>query len=263
MCREALLEISKNLDWEDEGSKVQTLANLQILLESLSDDEQKMMLSLFKKYSLIPFRSYLEKLKALGEIPGFKALLSQHDEIYLMPVTTTDEDKVKSGDSVAYPFKKILSSDKVILTKLKTVRPGKWANGFKAGNSLAIFIDDFVGTGASVKKCMDRFAKDSFTSQIVVTISITDTGLKFLNDLGVQVLYSHLEKKAFDSGDDKADKVLRDQFVKLCKKLKITKKYHFGYEKNEALISLLNTPNNTLGVFWFSGGHFNPPFVRF
>ena len=46
-------------------------------------------------------------------------------------------------------------------------------------------------------------------------------------------------------------------------KLKIDKNFSFGYNRSEALISLIKTPNNTFPVFWFTNKKHNvAPFLR-
>lgn len=140
----------------------------------------------------------------------------------------------------------------------------------KSSPIVTFVLDDFIGTGDTAFEFLDdyekRFKLENETI-IFLTIAAMKSGMERIRDRQYEIYYSNLIEKGIGDAEDIPDKssayALIDQIEQL---IDINPKYNRGYDGSEALITLLNTPNNTFPLFWAkrakSGSEWQAPFPR-
>ena len=83
------------------------------------------------------------------------------------------------------------------------------------------------------------------------------------NSLKIKVNYSFIQNKAFNDPYFQNDQSLKNTFIGISKDLKIHNDHILGFEESEGLFAFYNnTPNNTLGLFWYDTDLYKSPFPR-
>ena len=128
-----------------------------------------------------------------------------------------------------------------------------------------VIVDDYSGTGKTFIKTIDKFIKKNReivkTSLYFLTLHITQRAIKqieeYSKEIGVQVKIISLEisDEAFKSGylfEEVQACKYQKRYSDICTRLSINKNFVFGFEDIASLVAFYyNTPNNTLGLFWY------------
>lgn len=136
-----------------------------------------------------------------------------------------------------------------------------------------IFIDDIIGSGKTVETFFEaNKEKLNKVKTFIFCVVILENGLYYLNSyfdkngFDCQIIYSEVQRPAFTNEyiflDDNIinENKLRDFEKKLFGN---KSKYVLGFENSQALVTFFrNTPNNTLGSFWYTGKKWNGLFPR-
>jgi len=121
-----------------------------------------------------------------------------------------------------------------------------------------VFIDDFSGTGDTIKKFLKIIAEMVKDKQVIVmVIHVTDKAKKTINDSfeefgykNAKLYFENESKGFFENYED-----LKDQRNRLLKFEEETlgSKHPLGFKKTEALVTFYrNCPNNTISSFWWN-----------
>lgn len=129
-----------------------------------------------------------------------------------------------------------------------------------------VYIDDCSGTGKQFVDFLKRQNKTFAGKTIIfIVVEILEEAKKYIENyasetgIDIHVRAENISKKALKdrSGIDK------DVFIGMCQKRKIINSYILGYKEAEALMAFYNnTPNDTLGIFWFPNNEKAPIFPR-
>lgn len=131
-----------------------------------------------------------------------------------------------------------------------------------------VFIDDFSGSGKSIKdeitKYTDRLKGKNVYVIIVCAMEMAVNNLKGFgeaHDINIKVIYSQIFKKAFEQDYFSDNNEAKDKYISFAKSKKIG--WKLGFEDTEALVSFYNnTPNNTLGFILYKSDMYFPLFPR-
>ena len=132
-----------------------------------------------------------------------------------------------------------------------------------------ILVDDYIGTGNTLAKTLEQISKNPSiaTKFAILSISMQKQAAALLNDKGITYYTAYIENRGIS--DNFAEEKLVEKLgvmTKIENRIPNIKDYRFGYEKSEALITLIKTPNNTFPVFWkgilHKGVEFQAPFQR-
>ena len=147
------------------------------------------------------------------------------------------------------------------------IEKASWISNLKT-DEMVILVDDYVGSGetavGAIKWLVDSFKTDP--KQIVIlSIAAQEFGVKHISQETGVVTYSYYQFTRgisdFYSGDQRDDYL--ETMNGIEDKLKVDSEDRLGYNKSEALISLIRTPNNTFPVFWKAKNKSKPaPFPR-
>lgn len=152
-------------------------------------------------------------------------------------------------------------SKKIYYDSLDNIDDESWEN-----ISNIVFIDDCSGTGRQFIKFLKHQKKDFSGKKIYFyVIVIMKEALDFINDYGckkgidIQIIYHTLEEKVLKTMEDN----VKTKFLDMSIKQEIPYEYITGFKNAEALMAFYNnTPNDTLGLFWFSSSKNTPIFIR-
>ena len=129
-----------------------------------------------------------------------------------------------------------------------------------------VVIDDCIGTGSTLMKYLDKY-KEMFQGKkiyVVLIHAIEDFIEKVKeyakeNKLMLEIVCENVKKKAFH---EETDEII-EKFKQISRQRGIPSDFTLGKGKVEGLMSFYNnTPNNTLGIFWYTTEQNTPLFHR-
>ena len=241
--------------WISDALFTSVKTKIGYLLSQLKVDEINLFLELLSDFTWIRNNSYNKLM--LDIFRSFdKDFLNNATKFYFFPlVKPSDAYKIKSGGAVIYLTVPLLDHidefnhiEKQIIDNYKIL---KKINLKK--NEYLVLMDDFIGSGNTLKACFNKLIELGFDSNniVICSLAIQKVGLKVINDLGLKVYYSHIEKKGISDKYDGEERETRlERMRKIEFKLRFNKNFSLGYEASEALISMIKPPNNTFPLFW-------------
>lgn len=136
-----------------------------------------------------------------------------------------------------------------------------------------IFIDDIIGSGKTIEKFLKKNkTKLTKVNIYIFCIEILEEGKKFLEDyinkeqLSCTIIPVNIHSRAFNNVNifnqyrTEKEQKLR-QFEETL--FGSNRKFVMGFENSQAIVSFYrDTPNNTLGSFWYSGANWTGLFPR-
>lgn len=132
--------------------------------------------------------------------------------------------------------------------------------------SKVVYVDDCSGTGEQFTKFIKSQKKSFRNKQIILVVieAVEDAKAYIKNELTTQGL--NVEIVAYTTKEKALNNMLEKEkniFHEISRKQEIRKDFILGFEKAEALMAFYNnTPNDTLGLFWFISNKNNPIFPR-
>ncbi len=135
-----------------------------------------------------------------------------------------------------------------------------------------VFIDDFSGSGESIKKELKKFlnifqGKNVYII-VVCTMEAAVNKLKEFgetNSINIHFIYDYAFKKAFEQDLFPDNSTAKENYLSFCGSKGISSKsgWELGFENTEALVSFYNnTPNNTLAFIHNRSNKYFPLFPR-
>lgn len=133
-----------------------------------------------------------------------------------------------------------------------------------------VFIDDFVGTGCSFIKFMNKLGINFINKKIyIVSVHLMNEAEQLLNqyalDKGftIELVSGFSQKKAFSSNFFEDDSFVKGKIIEVSSMVGISNNSYMGFKNSESLVSFFNnTPNNTLGIFWEDNSEYKSIFPR-
>lgn len=181
------------------------------------------------------------------------------DHIYVLPTGTVG----KSGNAMAYHAKKVIEAlglPENVLSLLNI----KNLEGIKK-NAVIALLDDFSGTGESIKKFYDKSVKEKVEGKQIEVCALAVAYMKkaaeYLMETCNMAIYGTCYESAFVRrgsvfGYEKNMKPVREFCFKMGEMLfpdwKDIDLKPLGYKNSQALICFEHTtPNNTLPILWY------------
>lgn len=259
MTPKQLLDLDRILtqkDWINNPLHSSVKNKLFKLLSRLENDEVKLILELLEKFTWISNNQYDKKiLDVFRQIDP--VIIRSCKKFYFFPVVKPrDSNRLKSGLALIYPIIGIIN----YVEEFDHINKQNIINNYQhlkkiefKDDEYLILVDDFIGSGKTFENCYQKILEYAIPDEkiIICTIAIQNDGLKLINNYGLKVYYSHIEKKGISHnyfGDEINKRISKMTLIE--KKLKYNRNYSLGFEKSEGLISMIKTPNNTFPVFW-------------
>lgn len=259
---------------EIEGNK-QVFENFCKLTDNLTEEQTDLIIELTERYKWITFNEYNARLiKLLNNI--YEEELEEIKTIYLFPIIKPeDEGKIKSGTNIIYMLRGIKplinKFDKIKFEEISTFEMLNEENLILKKNELLILIDDYVGSGETLKSTLTEVFKNQTLSNdkvIVASIILQQDSINFLDEIGIRYYTSDIVIKEISQ---RYVSPLLEEKIKIMKEIEKLipggNHFSFGYEQSEALVTMIRTPDNTFPIFWKehrkNGEKFKAPFPRY
>lgn len=233
------------------------------MLESMTDEQQSLILELTRNYMWLDLSWYQSKIKlALSDLEQYD--LSDVKSIYILPLSSKDDfGKSKSSTTVSYLFKdaslsnhRVFNNKRVTCLDPPTEERSGLPQNLAAKPCLILLVDDFIGSGETAVSALAYWTDEKDIPKdkiIVLAIAAQTIGLQRVREFGVRVV-SSVERSKGISDNDSYTSLQKQTFKALMTeiedRLQVEDKFRFGYEASEALITMIRTPNNTFPVFW-------------
>lgn len=266
---------------DDEGS----FGRFCEALSLLSSKEQKCLLDITHNFIKVsPAKYHLYTKMAIEEIDD--RVIRTLSRIYVLALNVVEqkienqkpvEDRKKVGrssDVIAYHFNdsdlqdlpKFRDTNIIVIYSLDGL-----PKNFNNSQSLLLLVDDFIGSGETAEGCVDYLGSDAgydVRKISILSLVAQKDGIDRVRNKGVEVYCSEIRNKGIS---DNYSSPLKDEYISLMEDIEdeidVDDKYRFGYNRSEALVKMIRTPNNTFPVYWLktrtsNGKKFNPPFPR-
>ena len=133
-----------------------------------------------------------------------------------------------------------------------------------------VVIDDCCGTGGSLEKFLKNSGKDfsgkTIYYPVLHALNASTSILRQIEDLHdvtIKLLAINERDKASEIVSGKDAEATRELLVNASKKMEINPDYSLGKDNSEGLMAFHNnTPNNTIGLFWFESDKNKPVLPR-
>lgn len=242
--------------------------NFDEWLSQLPEDLQEITLQLLELFEYYPQEKVNKYLYDLRFNLDAKAKLDPDVTIYtLLP---SSKGITNSSADYLYTYRQLhsISKFKTVLD-LNTYITSEPEKQEKVRN--IVIVDDYCGSGKSLKTFVKKYTdwlqgKHIYyviTYLMLESMSLIDNISKEYG-VAIDVIYINAGTKAFnnDKFSGREDE-LRTLIKNESQKLKIYHKYHLGKYESESLVSFYNdTPNNTIGLFWYDSNKYFSIFPR-
>jgi hypothetical protein len=245
------------------------------LLSRLSPDERSLILTLLEDFLHCSFFDLLPLLtNALDSIPA--SMTTGVSRVILLPLAETRKNgKPKSPSALLYPAENVL-------LPYMTRFAGIPISGYEKmellateakfrSDSLIILLDDFIGSGETAVKTVERFrttVANPSDRLAVCAVAAQQQGLDLIAAQSVDAYVAIVRSKGISDSLTISNKTAALLVMdNLERRLGVHPDYRRGYRQCEALIAMMRTPNNTFPIFWHpttqSGDPWPAPFRRF
>lgn len=228
-------------------------------LNSLSPDEQELMLPLISIYHYCPAGKYDALVWRLAEEIS-NIVCVEHEALYILTLTKPEDAGHSKGASFivshlrdqAIQEEYGLAEKQVFLYENQDLLKTKHS---ERENSLIVFVDDFVGSGETASKTLSYYLgniKKESDSVVVFSFVAMQAALRCVAEIGVDFrAFLILPKGISESGLFADISSAKDLMLRLEERLGIPAFYQLGYEQSEATATMMRTPDNTFPVFWY------------
>lgn len=138
---------------------------------------------------------------------------------------------------------------------------------YEEENSFVIFVDDYIGSGGTAVKVINKYIREikKLDNVAIITLVSQKDGIKEVWDNANVKVYSYekLERGISDYYPSEEIEERKKMIKNMGKKIGGNSNYYLGYKNTEALLSLYGkSPNNTFSIFWHSTSSSIAPFPR-
>ena len=229
-------------------------------IKNFDDNEKELLANLLQKfdyYSKSYIMDIIGKLNA-ESIKGYG--ISNADSV--ISVVRKADGKLNSSYEYWFMHRVVSKfSKEVYCDSVDVIDETEWTNIKKI-----VYVDDCSGTGKQFVQFMESQRKSFLNKQVVLIVieAVEDAKIYIKNELekvgiNIEIIAYTTKEKALKNMLEEEKKIFHD----MSQKQGISNKYILGFEDAEALMSFYNnTPNDTLGLFWFLSKENRPIFPR-
>ena len=269
-----VFNIFVNKKWTAIDGYDEVLNRFGNLLHIMKEEQAELLINLIERYHWMTYNDYHTSLRGL-----LKALLAESldnkTKVYIFPIIKpSDESKTKSGHAVMYMLDSIKPSingfRNIEFMKLESFEDVAQENLDLKDNEFLILVDDFIGTGNTLNSTLTKIDENPSikSNYAILTVAIQDEAKELLENKNIKYFSNLFLSKGIKSHyqTPELEKMITIM-EEIEKNIPKVKNYRFGYEKSEALVTLIRTPNNTFPVFWkgihHKGKSYDAPFSRY
>lgn len=245
-------------EWDDRINFA--LDNFDIWTSNYDKEEKELLVKLLHNFDYYSHSSIIEIMKKLNLKIMEEYRVSSADSV--ISVVRKADGKLNSSYEYWLLHNEISDFGKgMYCDSIDEIAENYWVNIHKV-----VYVDDCCGTGEQFVEFIKRQKKSFKNKQIILVVieAVEDAKLYIKSELEKQGL--NVEIVVYNK-KEKALKNMKEQevmlFNKMSQKQEISKNYVLGYKNAEALMAFYNnTPNDTLGLFWFMSKKNKPIFPR-
>ena len=239
------------------------------MMQSLSEDQQEMILSLSKDFLWVQEIEYMRYFLAAFDMFIGNLDATVRRTIVIAPLLPqNDFGKPKSSVSLFYSIisrivnfqRKYNVHNIVLLESLSTFDISSFTP-----DSLFCLIDDFVGSGETAISAVQYFLDNGVDKSklYILTLVAMQQGIDCLQQQDLKVFSGIIKHKAISDRTDGKAELYCELMQEVETKIKVREEYTFGYAHSEGLVKMMRTPNNTFPIYWLKNGkNKNAPFPR-
>lgn len=229
-------------------------------IKNFEKDEKELLAKLLPKFNYYS-KSYIEEIIGNLNTESIKKCGISNVDSVISVVRKVDGRYNSSYDYwIIHRLASGLSKE-IYYDALDGIKDSEW-NKIKK----VVYVDDCSGTGTQFVNFMGR-QKKSFLNKQVVLIAIEvveEAEIYIKNELAkkgirMEVIAHNMKEKALKNMLEQEKKILYN----MSQRKGISQEYILGFKDAEALMSFYNnTPNDTLGLFWYPSEGNKPIFPR-
>lgn len=269
-----LNKVFKTNNWTEKDIDEFVFDNFCKLINNLDNKQRALIIELTEKYKWISYNDYNSRiLSTIDSIELEK--LQKLKTVYLFPIIKReDEGKFKSGQFLIYQiksFKRYLKNYGEITFKYISKFDDLNEENLKMKENEALYlIDDYIGSGETLNFCLDELKVNTSISNDkinIITLASQNEIYEKLKADGIAIYANYISKKGIS--DYYTPPLLQEKIeimLEIEKMIPGGSHFSLGYNKSEALITMVRTPDNTFPIFWktYKKGSqkFEAPFSR-
>ena len=254
-------EVFQKHHWPIDNDKQKSYFNKYVrMLESMSEDEQNMMLELTDNFLHIKQREYFDLLvdvmrKVIIENPSIT-------QYYVLPALTKEDigKFVKSSIHLLYMFtgeelENAIDNNNIHFQVVKD--NNKLSTEDIKHNEKILIVDDFIGSARTIEESLEIYnikeGGHRMTDVIIISLVTHEKGLAYLREIGLSQIFFNILINRGISDNYVGEK--KNKYVRLMNQIearipKLDEENRFGYYQCEALIHMHRIPNNTFPIYW-------------
>lgn len=261
----------KSWEIEDDSNEVSLFNRFSSTLSELSYDQQLLILELTERFTQIKIEEYLIYIKKVLEklVKDQKVDITNINNIYIAPlISPEDFGKSKSSTMVQYVIRNIIKTIPELAFKRIIYTEGLQVESEQINqeDSILFLVDDFVGTGETALSAinyLNNIKSIDDKKVVILTIAALEIGMELVQSLEILIYTGLVFNKGisdFYPPEIVSEKISLMESIEV--KIKAHKNERLGYNRSEALLTLIRTPNNTFPVFWKEKKNRIAPFPR-
>ncbi len=209
--------------------------------------EKNLLITLLQKFNYYSNERIVNIIKKLAEEASIKYGVSNDNSV--VSIVRKKNGMINSSFEYCMIHRSVSGLSKAIyIDSVSEIADGAWG---KIKN--VVYVDDCCGTGRQFTNFLKGQRKSFADKQIILlVVEAVDNAIEYIKNetkklgLNVEVIAFSRKEKALQSMLEEEITV----FYEMCKKQKID--FVKGFEDAEALMAFYNnTPNDTLGIFWY------------
>ena len=252
--------VDKWAEKEFDGRLNEALDRFDGWIKDFNEDEQDILAKLLQRFNYYSKESVIDIVKKLNDEAIERFGISNIDSI--VSVVRKADGKLNSSYEFWMLHQNVsgLSKD-IYYDSLNDINDDDWKN-----IKNVVFVDDCSGTGRQFKKFLKRQTKSLLGKHVIlIAVEIVEDAKTNIEDysitsgIDIDILYYKKREKAFKDINESVIK----KFFGMSEKKEIDTSMILGIWDAEALMAFYNnSPNDTLGLFWYPFGKNIPIFPR-
>lgn len=229
-------------------------------VKDFDKDEQNILAELLQRFSYYTKESVINIIKNLNDEAIEKFGISNTNSV--VSVVRKEDGRLNSSYEYWMIHQNVSGlSKKIYYDSINSINDEDWMN-----IKNVVFVDDCSGTGQQFKNFLKRYSELLLKKHVIlIAVEIVEDAKTYIENYSIQsgividIIYHSKKKKAFRYTQESIKKI----FCGMSKKRDIDANMILGFHNAEALMAFYNnSPNDTLGLFWFAFGKNNPIFPR-
>ena len=229
-------------------------------IKDFDEEEKDILCKILEKFNYYPLGNINKLIKELSDESRKVFGVSNDDSV--ISVVRKADGKLNSSHDYCQIHRLVSGlNKKIYYDSLDNINENDWEN-----IKNVVFVDDCSGTGNQFVEFLKRQKKSMVGKCIIlIAIEIVEDAKVYIDNyakkhgIDIHIIAYSVKKKAFKTASD----MEKNKFIEMSQKVKIDNKYILGFKNAEALMAFYNnSPNDTLGLFWFPSDENNPIFPR-